>query len=116
MRNSCILFTLFYIGYFFAFHRTSWMGEAIYNIFSLGLWLYVFSFTQRHKVLDNLVSEEEDTTDNDEDEENDADKDTRIQEFMAARLAYCMEQERLWSNPKVSILLLSGKTFMSKRN
>ena len=118
VRNSCILFTLFYIGYFFAFHRTTWMGEAIYNIFSLGLWLYVFSFAQRHKVLDSLVSEEEDITDNDEDEDNDANKDTRIQEFIAARLAYCMEQERLWSNPKVSIYdvaasMGTNKTYLS---
>lgn len=113
MRNLSIIFLLLFLGYIFAFGNTTWLGEAIYNSVSLVLWLFLFSFVKRHRVLDDMVEKEQET-----DTADDTDREQKNYDFIAERLSLCMEKERLYLNPKVSIYdvalgIGTNKTYLS---
>ena len=48
---SCLSFFSLLIIYNLAFHQTTWLSEALYNLFSLVLWTFLFVYAKRHRVL-----------------------------------------------------------------
>ena len=48
---SCLAFFSLLIIYNLAFHQTTWLSEALYNLFSLVLWTFLFVYAKRHRVL-----------------------------------------------------------------
>ena len=48
---TCLSFFGSLIVYNFAFDGTTWLSEALYNLFSLVLWTFLFLFAQRHRIL-----------------------------------------------------------------
>ena len=48
---SCLAFFSSLIIYDLAFDQTSWLSEALYNLYSLVLWTFLFVYAKRHKAL-----------------------------------------------------------------
>ena len=48
---SCLAFFSSLIIYDLAFDQTSWLSEALYNLYSLVLWTFLFVYAKRHRVL-----------------------------------------------------------------
>ena len=48
---SCLAFFSSLIIYDLAFDQTTWLSEALYNLFSLVLWTFLFVHAKRHRVL-----------------------------------------------------------------
>lgn len=48
---SCLAFFSLLIIYNLAFDQTSWLSEALYNLYSLVLWTFLFVYAKRHKAL-----------------------------------------------------------------
>ena len=48
---SCLAFFSSLIIYDLAFDQTTWLSEALYNLFSLVLWTFLFVYAKRHRVL-----------------------------------------------------------------
>ena len=48
---SCLAFFSSLIIYDLAFDQTSWLSEALYNLYSLVLWTFLFVHAKRHRVL-----------------------------------------------------------------
>ena len=48
---SCLSFFGSLIIYDFAFDQTTWLSEALYNLFSLVLWTFLFVYAKQHRVL-----------------------------------------------------------------
>ena len=53
---SCLAFFSSLIIYDLAFDQTTWLSEALYNLFSLVLWTFLFVYAKRHRVLRWLQS------------------------------------------------------------
>ena len=48
---SSVAFFLSLFVYNLAFAYTTWLSEALYNIFSMALWTFLFLFSRRHRVV-----------------------------------------------------------------
>lgn len=107
VRRTCIIYFLLYTGYALAFVRATWLSDVFYNIFCLALWAILIHYTKRHEVVDVSEIEEEETADAEPPvtaaEEKTTAKDEKIYEMISLRLPQCMEQDKIYLNPKVSI-------------
>ena len=117
---SSVAFFLSLFVYNLAFAYTTWLSEALYNIFSMALWTFLFLFSRRHRVVRILKPvENEDEQATEEIEEPKSDDDVVSHNYiLAVRLEQKMSQDKLYLNPKltttdVATAIGTNKTYLS---
>ena len=117
---SSVAFFLSLFLYNLAFAYTTWLSEALYNIFSMALWTFLFLFSRRHRVVRILKPvENEDEQATEEIEEPKSDDDVVSHNYvLAVRLEQKMSQDKLYLNPKltttdVATAIGTNKTYLS---
>ena len=117
---SSVAFFLSLFVYNLAFANTTWLSEALYNIFSMALWTFLFLFSRRHRVVRILKPvENEDEQATEEIEEPKSDDDVVSHNYiLAVRLEQKMSQDKLYLNPKltttdVATAIGTNKTYLS---
>ena len=117
---SSVAFFLSLFVYNLAFAYTTWLSEALYNIFSMALWTFLFLFSRRHRVVRTLKPvENEDEQATEEIEEPKSDDDVvSLNYILAVRLEQKMSQDKLYLNPKLTITdvataIGTNKTYLS---
>ena len=139
---SCYAYFGTHILYSLSFKSTTWLSETIFNITGMILWSVVFMLAQKHRVLkmfltlkddneevagdympetDFIVNDDVDinnkATDIMEEEDLGSSTDLVRQErdrLLRARLQQCMEQEKLYLMPKLSIVDLAAEIGTNK--
>ena len=126
---SCMVYFSSLFFYTFAFDQTTWLSEAMYNVFSLVLWTFLFLYAHRHRVIRMIkpterrtVGVKEEINQNEEEEDNceitEVQSPSRRDEIFAERLKLLMEENKVYLNPKVSLgdvslAIGSNKTYLS---
>ena len=117
---SSVAFFLSLFVYNLAFAYTTWLSEALYNIFSMALWTFLFLFSRRHRVVRILKPvENENEPATEEIEEPKSDDDVVSHNYiLAVRLEQKMSQDKLYLNPKltttdVATAIGTNKTYLS---
>ena len=117
---SSVAFFLSLFVYNLAFAHTTWLSEALYNIFSMALWTFLFLFSRRPRVVRILKPvENEDEQATEEIEEPKSDDDVVSHNYiLAVRLEQKMSQDKLYLNPKltttdVATAIGTNKTYLS---
>ncbi|MDD6779833.1 MAG: helix-turn-helix transcriptional regulator [Prevotellaceae bacterium] len=117
---SSVAFFLSLFVYNLAFAHTTWLSEALYNIFSMALWTFLFLFSRRHRVVRILKPvENENEPATEEIEEPKSDDDVVSHNYiLAVRLEQKMSQDKLYLNPKltttdVATAIGTNKTYLS---
>lgn len=117
---SSVAFFLSLFVYNLAFADTTWLSEALYNIFSMTLWTFLFLFSRRHRVVRILKPvENENEPATEEIEEPKSDDDVVSHNYiLAVRLEQKMSQDKLYLNPKltttdVATAIGTNKTYLS---
>ena len=117
---SSVAFFLSLFVYNLAFAHTTWLSEALYNIFSMVLWTFLFLFSRRHRVvriLKPVENEDEQATEEIEEPKSDDDV-VSLNYILAVRLEQKMSQDKLYLNPKltttdVATAIGTNKTYLS---
>ena len=117
---SSVAFFLSLFVYNWAFDDTTWLSEALYNIFSMVLWTFLFLFSRRHRViriLKPVENEDEPATEVIEEPKSD-DEVVSLNYILAVRLEQKMSQDKLYLNPKltttdVATAIGTNKTYLS---
>ena len=117
---SSVAFFLSLFVYNLAFAHTTWLSEALYNIFSMALWTFLFLFSRRHRVvriLKPVENEDEQATEEIEEPKSD-DYVVSLNYILAVRLEQKMNQDKLYLNPKltttdVATAIGTNKTYLS---
>ena len=117
---SSVAFFLSLFAYNLAFANTTWLSEALYNIFSMALWTFLFLFSRRHRVvriLKPVENENEPATEEIEEPKSDDDV-VSLNYILAVRLEQKMSQDKLYLNPKltttdVATAIGTNKTYLS---
>mgnify|MGYP006363483611 FL=1 len=117
---SSVAFFLSLFVYNLAFDYTTWLSEALYNIFSMALWTFLFLFSRRHRVvriLKPVENEDEQATEEIEEPKSDDDV-VSLNYILAVRLEQKMSQDKLYLNPKLTITdvataIGTNKTYLS---
>ena len=117
---SSVAFFLSLFVYNLAFAYTTWLSEALYNIFSMALWTFLFLFSRRHRVvriLKPVENEDEQATEEIEEPKSDDDV-VSLNYILAVRLEQKMSQDKLYLNPKltttdVATAIGTNKTYLS---
>ena len=117
---SSVAFFLSLFVYNLAFAHTTWLSEALYNIFSMALWTFLFLFSRRHRVvriLKPVENEDEQATEEIEEPKSD-DYVVSLNYILAVRLEQKMSQDKLYLNPKltttdVATAIGTNKTYLS---
>lgn len=137
----CLVYFLTHYLYLYAFDHTTWLSEALYNLYSMVIWTALFLLSQRHKVVvtTNLLTQrgaasypsvpageagdEADTSagptngipqEKRENNSTEANRDTLLTE----RLNQCMENDKPYLIPKLSLgdlatCIGTNKTYLS---
>lgn len=117
--SSVAFFSSLFV-YNLAFANTTWLSEALYNIFSMALWTFLFLFSRRHRVvriLKPVENEDEQATEEIEEPKSDDDV-VSLNYILAVRLEQKMSQDKLYLNPKltttdVATAIGTNKTYLS---
>lgn len=117
---SSVAFFLSLFVYNLAFDYTTWLSEALYNIFSMALWTFLFLFSRRHRViriLKPVENEDEQATEEIEEPKSD-DYVVSLNYILAVKLEQKMSQDKLYLNPKLTITdvataIGTNKTYLS---
>ena len=117
---SSVAFFLSLFVYNLAFDYTTWLSEALYNIFSMALWTFLFLFSRRHRVvriLKPVENEDEQATEEIEEPKSDDDV-VSLNYILAVKLEQKMSQDKLYLNPKLTITdvataIGTNKTYLS---
>ena len=108
VKVSCIVYFLSLFAYSFAFQDTTWLSEALYNLFSIILWTFLFVFARRHRVIRIFMNKDtchtlpfsEESTAIIQSDENPV---PPRSEIIASLLTNLMEKEKAYLNPKITI-------------
>ena len=126
---SCMVYFSAIFFYTFAFEQTTWLSEAMYDVFSLVLWTFLFLYARRHRVIIMIkptvrrtIGVKEEIYQNEEEEDNskitEVQSPSRRDEIFAERLKLLMEENKVYLNPKLSLsdvshAIGSNKTYLS---
>lgn len=121
---ACLVFFGLLFSYFFAFEQTTWFSELFYNLFSFVLWTFLFRWSMLHEVVlvPFPVAGREESADDacstTLSQEEEAPKDYDDAYTFPLRLKRCMEKEKIYLNPKltlgeVAISVGTNKTYLS---
>ena len=140
---SCLVYFLTHYLYLYAFDHTTWLSEALYNLYSIVIWTALFLLSQRHKVVltANLLKQRAAAHDgpsepNEQDDEECLSPDepeTEVPQqvgrgntpteanrntLLTERLNLCMENDKPYLTPKLSlgdlaICIGTNKTYLS---
>lgn len=141
---SSIVYFISLFVYFFAFDNTTWLSEALYNVFSICLWTFLFVYARRHRVLklinkketmENKTNMTETVKPEQEEQLGISDGDTYCLEgnqealkedfyesrdkVLGEKLRIKMEVEKVFLNPKLTLgdlaaSILTNKTYLSQ--
>lgn len=128
--SSAFCYFLWFFVYVFCFCNTTWLSEVVFDVFSIIIWMVLCLVCRRHKVVVNVghaevtadVSNavEAEVANNGEEAEskNDEAVEREKDEFIANGLQRCMEEEKIYLNPHLSLSDLasavsSNKTYLS---
>ena len=107
---ACLVYFLTLLAYILAFYQTTWLSEALYCFFSILIWTFLFLLSCRHRVKRMFLRSEQASADGEAPEDLEAVQpdDTGYtvnfnEELFAPRLAYCMEQQKLYLDPALSV-------------
>ena len=117
---SCVAFFISLFVYYMAFDYTTWLSEALYNLFSIALWTFLFLFSRRHRVIKRLKSgdncDEPAIEVNEESKTDDAVLSRNY--ILAVKLEQKMSQDKIYLNSKLTISdvassIGTNKTYLS---
>ena len=100
---SCVVYFFSIFFYTFAFDNTTWLSEALYNVFSLVLWSFLFLFARRHRVLNVYIQKGKNVVESEVDETKEKCPSARKDEELARQLEACVEKGKIYLNPKITI-------------
>ena len=114
---SCIVYFLALFIYAIAFDNTTWLSEALYNVFSIVLWTFLFVFARRHRVLRVLTPKNKDREVPVSEPAKERAPISR-DDMLASRLHHLMANEKAYLNPKialgeVAVAIGTNKTYLS---
>lgn len=114
---SCIVYFLSLFIYAIAFDNTTWLSEALYNVFSIVLWTFLFVFARRHRVLSVLTPKNKDREVPVSEPAKERAPISR-DDMLASRLHNLMANEKAYLNPKIALGEVAGaigtnKTYLS---
>ncbi|MGN0280873.1 MAG: helix-turn-helix domain-containing protein [Prevotella sp.] len=119
---------LWFFVHVYCFCDSTWRGEVVFDLFSIVVWTALCMLSHKHKVVADMIPSDdavkakqnelmegecaEGIEESNEDMEHDKD------EFFALSLQRCMEEEKIFLNPRLSLTDLastigSNKTYLS---
>ncbi|MGN1262760.1 MAG: helix-turn-helix domain-containing protein, partial [Prevotella sp.] len=141
--KSAFVYILWFFFYSLCFNPTTWFGEAVFDIASIIFWTTLCLLNHSHRVITEMlhkddvgneyVAEEEANDNGDAEKRATAEPpmdgeaaemssdDEQLRErdaFMATALKYCMENKKLYLNPRLTItdlahVMRSNKSYIS---
>lgn len=128
----CVLFYFLWLSvYAVSFWDATWLGEAVFDIYSILAFGIMCLLSRNHRVFVDMFNKEEENhtekpadsnekvnRDNNKKEQTDDGYKSRTEDFIAAALMRCMETEKLYLNPLLSLNDLAmaagtNKTYIS---
>lgn len=107
VKVSCLAYFISLFAYSAAFDGTTWLSEALYNVFSLVLWTLLFLYARRHRVIKILMTKNNKVSQPSEAcLESMPAEDASVQrrdEKLALRLRHYMETDKAYLNPKITL-------------
>ena len=99
-----LLYFLLIVVYYILFPNFGWTGELIFILCTVFIWLFLYMWAKRFKVVP-LHSEDEGAADSGESSDKDEENvnTNSIESIIAPKLNACMEKERLYLNPTLSL-------------
>lgn len=112
---------LWFFVYAFCFSQPTWFGEVVFDLFSIVIWMALCLLSRKHRVVvaDAATVEEEELEQTEMEVEAGEKKESQEKEgFLALSLQRCMEKEKIYLNPRLSLADLatavgSNKTYLS---
>ena len=126
---SCFVYFSALFFYAFAFEKTTWLSESMFNLFTIIFWTFLFLFARRHRLIRMFRPEEaEKPHESNANEENEAiiEETQTIKQsiserntLIAERLQQIMEEKKVYLNPLVSLgdvaqAIGTNKTYLSE--
>lgn len=110
--GCAICYFLWFFVYALCFSRPTWYGEVAFDLISIVIWMALCLLSRRHKVVFSDVAEAEEENQTAEEEE------IEVTDSLALSLQLCMEKEKVYLNPHLSLADLalavgSNKTYLS---
>lgn len=119
---SCLVYFLSIYLYSIAFNNTTWQSEALYNVYSIVLWTFLFVFARRHRVM--RIVTPKDNKDMSTPDESLIIERTKERapiyrdDKLATRLNNYMENDKAYLNPEITLgdvatAIGTNKTYLS---
>lgn len=104
----CLIYFITLWAYMVAFYQTTWLSEAVYCLFSIFIWLFLFLLSCRHRVKRMFVRNGQNASDDDiplamETGLSDESGAALYIEVLAPRLLHCMTQEKMFLDPTLAV-------------
>ncbi|MGM9688019.1 MAG: helix-turn-helix domain-containing protein [Alloprevotella sp.] len=122
VMTVAVVYTLLYFIYYLAFDEPTWMSEAVFNLCCMLLWSFVYVLSLRHRVVEVLGEPEVQGTTADGMPSLPVEAAARrmgSMEEQEENLRRVMEDERIYLNPKLSLMELAAamgtnRTYLSQ--
>lgn len=114
VKSTCTYFAWFVV-YFVCFTPTTWFGEVVFDVFSLVFWSFLAVLSRKHRVIEEMLQNEDQMSARDMQEEKPKSKKRRVEEALdeeslAERDAYftevlerSMQVDKLYLNPRLTL-------------
>lgn len=102
---------LWFFAYAICFTEPTWLGEVAFDLFSIVIWMALCLLNREHRVVFSDVTEAEE-------KEPAVEEEKEVTDSLALSLQLCMEKEKIYLNPHLSLADLaiaagSNKTYLS---
>lgn len=114
VAGSATAYFAWFFTYFLCFNKTTWGSEAVFDLFSIAIWLVMWRFSSKHHVIIEMLGKEQPVA------EPKAKRRTSSKEsFFTQVLARKMDEEKAYLNPRLSLTELalsigSNKSYLSE--
>lgn len=116
-QYAVIYFAWFFV-YSLCFYKPTWVGEVVYDLFSMLIWSVLCICTRHHHIIAEMLAPLQQASDDAGRQEEPADTDAPARErnvnvkdstdaSIACALKQCMEEEKLYLNPRLTLAELS---------
>ncbi len=100
VKKAILAHFLNLLAWAFLTWNSTWIGDAIYFVVSIGTWIYIFSAAVKHHVVDLRETENNNISHDYSDEENCIDE---KEDVFRMKLEQCMNGNKLFLNPKLTL-------------
>ena len=119
--GCAIAYFSWFIVYFLCFNETTWASEVFFDLFSIGIWYVLASFTHHHRIVVSAQELEESEGSISMEDDHKEEAQTKIDKdvFLSERLHQKMDLEKVYLDPNLSIVALareigSNKSYLSE--